>query len=81
MIVLGYMKSCWRETISGVGAVIVGTEQSGVPNIALKPGGLYSAGLGTRQIVFEVDREAAAGTALRRCNQGGPADYLKCPCP
>ena len=66
---------------SGVGAVIVGTEQSGVPNIALKPGGLYSAGLGTRQIVFEVDREAAAGTALRRCNQGGPADYLKCPCP
>src|SRR6516162_10462245 len=30
MIVLGYMKSCWRETISGAGAVIVGTEQSGV---------------------------------------------------
>jgi hypothetical protein len=30
MIVLGYMKSCWRETISSIGAVIVGTEQSGV---------------------------------------------------
>jgi hypothetical protein len=29
MIVLSYMKSCWRETISS-GAVIVGTEQSGV---------------------------------------------------
>jgi hypothetical protein len=146
MIVLGYMKSCWHETISGAGAVIVGTEQSGVHladvkaekvpcdpkqsdkvgrevgesaatvvrsaknpsllvvhsvspiittpapgkllierqgqtgeryeldtrgkfldlakvNIALKPGGLYSARLETRQIVFEVDREAAAGAS------------------
>jgi len=32
-------------------------------NIALKPGGLYSARLETRQIVFEVDREAAAGAS------------------
>ena len=30
MVVLGYMKSCWRETISGIGTVIVGTEQSAV---------------------------------------------------
>jgi len=29
-LVLGYMKSCWRETISGVGTVIVGSEQSAV---------------------------------------------------
>ena len=29
-VVLGYMKSCWRETISGVGTVIVGSEQSAV---------------------------------------------------
>jgi hypothetical protein len=29
-IVLGYMKSCWHETISGIGTVIVGTEQSSV---------------------------------------------------
>jgi hypothetical protein len=29
-LVLGYMKSCWRETISGVGTVIVGAEQSAV---------------------------------------------------
>src|ERR1700730_2802100 len=29
-IVLGYMKSCWHETISGIGTVIVGTEQSAV---------------------------------------------------
>jgi hypothetical protein len=27
-IVLGYMKSCWRETITGVGTVIVGAEES-----------------------------------------------------
>jgi hypothetical protein len=29
-IVLGYMKSCWHEEISGIGTVIVGTEQSSV---------------------------------------------------
>jgi hypothetical protein len=30
MITLGYMKSCWRETISGIGTVLVGTDQSSV---------------------------------------------------
>jgi hypothetical protein len=30
VVVLGYMKSCWHETISGIGTVIVGTEQSSV---------------------------------------------------
>ena len=29
-VVIGYMKSCWRETISGIGTVIVGSEQSSV---------------------------------------------------
>src|SRR6201994_2788904 len=29
-LVLGYMKSCWRETISGIGTVIIGSEQSAV---------------------------------------------------
>src|SRR5579859_5426601 len=28
LVVLGYMKSCWRETIKGVGTVIVGAEES-----------------------------------------------------
>ena len=28
MVVLSYMKSCWRETITGIGTVIVGEEQS-----------------------------------------------------
>jgi hypothetical protein len=27
-VVLGYMKSCWRETITGIGTVIVGAEES-----------------------------------------------------
>src|SRR4051794_27272843 len=27
-LVLGYMKSCWRETITGVGTVIVGSDES-----------------------------------------------------
>ncbi len=30
MVVLGYMKSCWRETITGIGTVIVGAEESKV---------------------------------------------------
>jgi hypothetical protein len=28
IVVLGYLKSCWRETITGVGTVIVGAEES-----------------------------------------------------
>jgi hypothetical protein len=28
LVVLGYMKSCWRETITGVGTIIVGAEES-----------------------------------------------------
>ena len=27
-VVLGYMKSCWRETITGIGTIIIGEEQS-----------------------------------------------------
>jgi hypothetical protein len=27
-VVIGYMKSCWRETITGIGTVIVGQERS-----------------------------------------------------
>jgi hypothetical protein len=30
MVVLGYMKSCWQETITGIGTVIVGAEESKV---------------------------------------------------
>ena len=37
-IMIGYMKSCWRETISGIGTVIVGTEQSSVHLAEFKAG-------------------------------------------
>ena len=30
IVVLGYMKTCWRETITGAGTVIVGVEESKV---------------------------------------------------
>src|SRR6185437_15180942 len=37
-IIIGYMKSCWRETISGIGTVIVGTEESSVHLAGFKAG-------------------------------------------
>src|ERR1700757_2197754 len=37
-IVLSYMKSCWREVITGVGTVIVGTEESMVHLSEVKAG-------------------------------------------
>src|SRR5437899_10084904 len=37
-VVLGYMKSCWQETITGVGTVIVGTEESMVHLSEVKAG-------------------------------------------
>jgi hypothetical protein len=37
-ITIGYMKSCWRETISGIGTVIVGNEQSSVHMAEFKAG-------------------------------------------
>jgi hypothetical protein len=37
-ITLGYMKSCWRETITGIGTVIVGTEESSVHLSEFKAG-------------------------------------------
>jgi hypothetical protein len=37
-VTLGYMKSCWRETISGIGTVLVGTDQSSVHMSQFKAG-------------------------------------------
>jgi len=37
-VTIGYMKSCWRETISGIGTVIVGTEESSVHLAEFKAG-------------------------------------------
>ena len=37
-VTIGYMKSCWRETISGIGTVIIGTEESSVHLAEFKAG-------------------------------------------
>lgn len=37
-VIIGYMKSCWRETISGIGTVIVGAEESSVHLAEFKAG-------------------------------------------
>jgi hypothetical protein len=37
-VTIGYMKSCWRETISGLGTVIIGTENSSVDLAQFKAG-------------------------------------------
>jgi hypothetical protein len=37
-VVLGYMKSCWRETITGIGTVVIGAEESMVHLGDLKAG-------------------------------------------
>jgi hypothetical protein len=37
-ITIGYMKSCWRETISGIGTVIIGAEESSVHLAEFKAG-------------------------------------------
>ena len=59
IVVLGYMKSCWRETITGVGTVIVGAEESMVhlgevkaSKVRCDSGHLHS-----------MDREVAEGAA------------------
>ena len=58
-ITLGYMKSCWRETITGLGTVIVGTEESSVHLSEFKAGKVpCDAGL-TEHVGKEVGDSAA----------------------
>jgi hypothetical protein len=58
-VVLGYMKSCWRETITGVGTVIVGSEQSMVHLGEVKAGKVECDSSQSNPIDREV-RESAA---------------------
>jgi hypothetical protein len=58
-IVLSYMKSCWRETISGVGTVIVGTEESAVHLAEFKAGKVPCDPTQTEKIAKEVGESAA----------------------
>ena len=71
MIVLGYMKSCWRETISGVGTVIVGTEQSAVHLADFKAGKVPCDTAQMEKLRKEVGESAA--TVVRSLKENPPA--------
>ncbi len=58
-VVLGYMKSCWRETITGVGTVIVGADESMVHLSEVKAGKVQCDSSQSNPIDREV-RESAA---------------------
>jgi hypothetical protein len=58
-VVLGYMKSCWRETITGVGTVIVGSEESMVHLSEVKAGKVQCDSSRSKLVDREV-RESAA---------------------
>jgi hypothetical protein len=60
VVVLGYMKSCWRETISGIGTVIVGTEQSAVHLAEFKADKVACDPSQSQRIGREVGESAAA---------------------
>src|ERR1700675_1787990 len=53
-VVLGYMKSCWRETITGIGTVIVGAEESMVHLGDVKAGKVRCDSSHSPQIDLEV---------------------------
>ena len=58
-VVLGYMKSCWRETITGVGTVIVGADESMVHLSEVKAGKVQCDSNHSQLVGREV-RESAA---------------------
>ena len=59
IVVLGYMKSCWRETITGVGTVIVGAEESMVHLSEVKAGKVRCNSSHSQLIDREVGESAA----------------------
>lgn len=69
-IVIGYMKSCWRETISGIGTVIVGTEQSSVHLAEFKAGKVPCDTSQAERINKEAGESAA--TIVRSLKDGPP---------
>ena len=70
MVVLGYMKSCWRETISGIGTVIVGTEQSAVHLAEFKADKVACDPSQSQHIGHETGESAAA--LVRGLNEADP---------
>src|ERR1700743_3891982 len=58
-ITIGYMKSCWRETITGVGTVIVGTDKSSVDQAKFNAGKVPCDSSLSEHIGKEVSESAA----------------------
>ncbi len=74
-IVIGYMKSCWRETISGIGTVIVGTDQSSVHLAEFKAGKVPCDTTQAERINKEAGESAA--TVVRSLKEEkGPAPLV-----
>jgi hypothetical protein len=69
-ITIGYMKSCWRETISGIGTVIVGSEQSSVHLAEFKAGKVPCDTSQAERINKEAGESAA--TIVRSLKDGMP---------
>jgi hypothetical protein len=59
MVVISYLKSCWHETISGIGTVIVGAEQSAVHLADFKAGKVPCDSSQSEKIAREVGESAA----------------------
>jgi hypothetical protein len=70
-VTIGYMKSCWRETISGLGTVIIGTEQSSVHLAQFKAGKVPCDSSQAARINKEAGESAA--TLVRGLNQDDDA--------
>jgi len=67
MVVLGYMKSCWRETITGIGTVIVGAEESMVHLGDVKAGKVQCDSGQSQAIGRDIGESAA--TVVRSVNE------------
>jgi hypothetical protein len=70
MVVLGYMKSCWRETITGIGTVIVGAEESMVHLGDVKAGKVQCDSSHSQLTSREVGESAA--TVVRSLDEKHP---------
>lgn len=69
-VTIGYMKSCWRETISGIGTVIVGTEESSVHLAEFKAGKVPCDSSQAERINKEAGESAA--TLVRSLREDTP---------
>lgn len=71
-ITIGYMKSCWRETISGIGTVIIGTEASAVHLAEFKAGKVPCDSSQAERIGKETSESAATVVRGLEAPKGPP---------